>query len=153
MGDTFINASMEKALAEQGEIVACSAGVSMEPMLRNKQDMVVIETVKRELKKHDVPLYRLDSGKLVLHRILKVKPDVYVIRGDNLLVKEYIRPDQIIGVLKAFYRGGKYVDCATNRKYKLYVFWIMHSFWLRYPWKKFLLPFLVKVKHFLLNKK
>jgi len=136
MSDNFLDSSLDKALAEQGEVVACSAGFSMYPMLRNKRDMIVVETVKRELKKHDVPVYRLKSGKIVMHRILKVRPDVFVIRGDNLMHKEYIKPEQIIGVLKAFYRNGKFYDCAKSPKYKIYVFWITHSFALRFIWKR-----------------
>ena len=151
MGDTFIDSNIESALAEHGEIMACSSGVSMFPMVRHRKDMVVIEKVNRELKKYDVPVYRLNSGKIVMHRILEVRPDCYVIRGDNLLHKEYIKPEQIIGVLKAFYRNGKQVDCATSKGYKFYVFWIMHSYWLRYLWKKIVRPILSKLKHFILK--
>lgn len=152
MSETFIDAAMEAALAEQGEIIACSAGVSMYPMLRHRKDMVVVETVKRELEKYDVPVYRLKSGKIVMHRILEIRPDCYVIRGDNLFVKEYIKPEQIIGVLKEFYRGGKKVSCTTSKGYKFYVFWIMHSYWLRYIWKKMIRPVLAKIKHLIVKK-
>ena len=153
MSENFLDFSMEKTLAEEGEVVACSSGISMYPMLRHRKDMVVVETVKRELKKYDVPLYRLNSGKLVLHRILEVRPDLYVIRGDNLLHKEYVRPEQIIGVLKAFYRGGKFVDCATNKKYRLYIYCNRYTFYLRYVWKRFIRPILSKLKHLILDKK
>ena len=152
MDNIFLDKNIENLLAREGEVMACSAGVSMYPMLRNKKDMIVVETVKRKLRKYDVPLYRLESGKLVLHRIIKVNPDHYVIRGDNLTVKEYIYPDQIIGVLKSFYRGGKFVDCEKSKKYKLYVFCVCHSYFLRYPWKKIIRPFLGKTKRFVLGK-
>lgn len=139
--------NIEQVLAENGESISSSSGVSMYPMLRHRRDMIVVETVKRPLKKHDVPLYRLKSGKLVLHRILKVTDDCYIIRGDNLFVKEYVKEQQIIGVLKAFYRDGKLYDCATNRKYHAYIIWIRLSYPLRYFWVKWLRPFLVKIKH------
>ena len=146
MSDTFNDLSIESALAEQGEIILCSSGVSMFPMLRHRKDMVVIEKLERELKKYDVPVYRLKSGKIVMHRILEVRPDCYVIRGDNLLDKEYIKPEQIIGVLKEFHRNGRRIHCETSKGYKLYIFLTMHSYWLRFLWKKFLHPTLYKIK-------
>lgn len=152
MSDSYLDSSLDKAIAEHGEVVACSAGVSMYPMLRNKQDMIVVEQVKRELKKFDVPVYRLESGKIVMHRILKVRPDVYVIRGDNLYVKEYIKPEQIIGVLKAFYRDGKYVDCATSKKYRRYVYWRVYTFGLRFFWVKGVKRVLRPIKHLIFGK-
>ena len=101
MSESYLDGTIEKALEEQGEVIACSAGVSMYPMLRNKQDMIVVESLTRELKKHDVPVYRVKSGKIVMHRILKVRDDCFVIRGDNLWHKEYVKPEQIFGVLKS----------------------------------------------------
>lgn len=149
---SFDSPHIESVLAEKGEIMTGTAGVSMYPMLRDRRDMVVIERVNRPLKANDVPLYRLDSGKLVLHRIIKITENGYVIRGDNLLNKEYnITDEKIIGVLKAFYRNGKYYDCKTSRGYKLYVALIGASFPLRYIWKGFVRPFLVKLKHMLIK--
>lgn len=153
MSDTYIDGNMEQTLLENGEVMSSTSGLSMYPMLRHRRDMVVVEKVTRPLKKYDVPLYRLSSGKLVLHRILEVRPDVYVIRGDNLMDKEYIRPDQIIGVLKAFYRGGKFVDCATNKKYHAYIIINRYTFYLRFLWKKGIKPILRVIKHIILGKK
>ena len=151
MNETHIDANIEKVLAEKGLVMTSTSGVSMYPMLRHRKDMVVIETVKRELKSNDVPLYRSPSGKLVLHRILKVKNNEYIIRGDNLLMKEHVKPERIIGVLKEFYRNGKHVDCATSRGYKLYIFYIRHSYYLRYLWKKIIRPTLGKIKRFIIE--
>lgn len=141
----------EKSLAEtiqaQGEIMVSTSGISMYPMLRHRRDMVVVEKVTRKLKKNDVPLYVLPSGKLVLHRILKVTDNGYIIRGDNLFQKEYnITDDNIIGVLKAFYRGGKYYDCATSRVYHIYIALNRVSYPLRYLWKFQIRPVLGKIK-------
>ena len=56
-----------------------------------------------------------------MHRIVSVKPDHYIIIGDNLLRKEYVTDDMIIGVLRGFYKNGRrYVDLDKNRFYKLY---------------------------------
>lgn len=153
MQDTGYDAKhIEQVLEEKGEVMTSTAGISMYPMLRHRRDMVVITRIERPLVRNDVPLYRLGSGKLVLHRILKVTKNGYIIRGDNLMHKEYnVTDDNIIGVLKAFYREGKYYDCATHKGYKAYVFFNRVSFPLRFLkhhiWDRCLHPFLSKVKH------
>lgn len=138
---------IESALEEKGEIIVCTSGVSMYPMLRHRKDMVVLIKPNRELKKYDVPLYRATTGKLILHRILKVMPDYYIIRGDNLFHKEIVKREQIIGLLKAFYREGKYCDCEKSRKYRVYIFLNRISYPLRRFWRLKLRPALSKLKH------
>lgn len=145
--------NIETAIRENGEIMTSSAGTSMYPMLRNRRDMVVIKKLDRKLKKYDVPVYRLKSGKLVMHRIIKVTDNGYVIRGDNRFEKEFnVTDDMIIGMLKGFSRNGKYYDCETNKKYKAYVKWIVVSYPLRHVWNVWIKPVLRKIKHFLLKK-
>ena len=138
---------MEEHLREQEQIVCSTSGVSMWPMLRNRKDMIVVSAVQGDLKKRDVPLYRTPSGKLILHRILAVKDDHYVIRGDNLLDKEHVPKKWVIGVLKAFYRNGKYYDCETNRIYHAYIRINQITFPIRYLWKRMIRPVLAKIKH------
>ena len=140
---------IEEQLALSGEVMVCTSGISMLPMLRNRRDMVVITKVKRPLERHDVPLYRLDSGKLVLHRILKVTDGGYIIRGDNLYFNEFVKDEQIIGVLKAFYRSGKYYDCEKSTAYKLYTVYVRVSYPFRRLWKLKIRPVLSRIKHFL----
>ena len=48
-----------------------TVGDSMEPMLRNRKDTIIIEPVHGRLKRYDLPLYRRPDGKYVLHRILQ----------------------------------------------------------------------------------
>lgn len=141
---------LEQVLAEQGEVISSTSGISMYPMLRHRRDMIVVTRVTRPLKRHDVPLYRLPGGKLVLHRILRVTRDGrYIIRGDNLFHKERnVTDDMIIGVLKGFYRDGKYYDCATSRVYHLYIIGMRLSYPLRWLWKTKLRPILGKIKRF-----
>ncbi|MDO5305842.1 MAG: hypothetical protein Q4E87_09745, partial [bacterium] len=79
-------------------------------MLRNRRDTIVIRPYEGRLKKYDVPLYKRGND-YVLHRIVKVLPDSYVICGDNCLNKEYgITDEQILGVLTEFYRDGTHID-------------------------------------------
>ena len=140
--------SLEEGIEQNGEIMVCTSGISMYPMLRHRKDMVVVEKLNRPLKKYDVPVYRTSTGKVVMHRILKIKPDGYIIRGDNLFHKEYdVKDENIIGVLKSFYRDGKFYDCSTSLIYKIYVRVNRWSYYLRKAWKFVIHPFLSKVKH------
>ena len=113
---------IEDLLVQEGMVISTTVGVSMYPMLRDRRDTVVIKPPTGRLKKYDVPLYRRGS-RYILHRILKVTPEGYIIRGDNCIRKEYdITDEHIIGVLVAFYRGKKQKPVHMNGVgYKLYV--------------------------------
>ncbi len=137
----------EELLKMQDEVMTRTKGASMRPLLRQGRDIVVIKRPQFPLKAGDVPLYRVREKKeLVLHRILKADKDgTYIIRGDNLFLKEYVKESQIVGVMKAFYRDGRYCDCEKSRKYKLYIILNRASYPLRYLWKCMVRPMLVKV--------
>lgn len=147
MSNADLHSAVEE-LKKDIEVNVLTFGASMRPMLRQHRDIVVIVPVKQKLKKGDVVLYPDKKGDSVLHRIMRLaKNGSYVIRGDNNYFTEYdITDNDIVGILKEFYRDGKYIDCATNKKYKLYTFWICHSYYLRYIWKRILRPILGKIK-------
>ncbi len=151
MADKKFNADELLQISE--EVHVLTSGISMRPMLREHKDIAVIERVNRKLQRNDVPLYRrAGCDKLVLHRILKVTDNGYVIRGDNLFYKEYdVTDEDIVGVLKAFYREGKYYDCATSKIYHIYIFLNRLSFPFRYLWRLKIKPFLAKIKHLILK--
>lgn len=72
------------------------------------------------LQKYDVVLYRRPSDPYVLHRIIEVRPDSYVILGDNCIAKEYgIRDEDILGVLTSFQHNGHTVS-VSDWRYRLY---------------------------------
>lgn len=115
-----MNSSIEQQLLEQGFFVSTTVGSSMRPMLRNRRDRVVVRAIgEKTLKKYDLPLYRLSNGKYVMHRIIGVKDDCYVIRGDNTFQKEYVPREQILGYVSEFYRGEKRVE-TDDRAYRMY---------------------------------
>ena len=106
-------------IKRKGVYVGTVNGNSMFPMLRNKKDTVIIRPVTGELKKYDIPLYR-KRNMYVLHRIVKVMSDGYIICGDNCVNLETdVTDEQIIGKLEGFYRGKRQI--SMNRcAYKLY---------------------------------
>lgn len=98
---------IEKELEEYGAYASTTSGVSMRPLFKTGRDMVIIEKPKGELSRFDVALYKSRSGAYTLHRVIRVKEDEYLIRGDNTYRTEHIAKDRIIGVLTAFNRKGK----------------------------------------------
>ena len=113
--------TFEEQLEKNGRLIYTNVGDSMWPLIRQGKDLLVIEPVHGRLRKYDVPLYKRDSGQYVLHRILEVRRDDYVICGDNRSRKEYgITDRHIIGVLTGIVRSGKTVS-VKNKWYRLYV--------------------------------
>ncbi len=87
-------------------------GISMRPMLDGGRDQVVLSALPGKLKRYDLPLYRRDDGKFVLHRIVRAGK-TYTCIGDNQFVYERgLRQDQMLAVVTGFYRKGKF--CAVN---------------------------------------
>ena len=127
--------SIEQAIAEEGKFVCTTSGISMQPLFADRRDTVIILPPDGRLKKYDVPLYRRGSD-YVLHRVVKVLPDSYVICGDNCENYEYnITDNDIIGVLSAFYRKDKYYT-VDNPWYRLYSVCVVAMFSIRKLLKK-----------------
>lgn len=139
-----------KELQEKGEYHSLTRGISMRPMLRHHMDVVVIVPITAPYKKYDVLLYTTKGKEdLVLHRVLKVRENDFVIRGDNTYSYEYIPKDNVIGILKEFYRNGKYINCETNKGYRIYSVVITKINFLLKIWKFKLRPVLGKIKRFI----
>ncbi len=112
--------NIEEALRRDGVYVSTTVGTSMRPMLRNRRDRIILLPVGEEpLKKWDLPMYRRADGKYILHRIIDVKEDHYVIRGDNTYVKEYVPHEQVLGYVSEFYRGRRHV-MSDAKSYRIY---------------------------------
>ena len=113
--------TFEELLNTQGYIIYTNMGFSMLPLLRQKRD--IIEVKKKEpgrCKRFDVVLYKRGQ-KYILHRILKVLPDGYLIVGDHCRVLERdIKDKDILGVMTRVNRNGKDIT-PDNKLYRLYV--------------------------------
>lgn len=114
--------TFENEINRSGKLVYTNVGDSMKPLIRQGKDLLIIEKADGRLKKYDVPLYRRDSGQYVLHRILKVRENDYIICGDNRWQKEYGVTDRhIIGVLTAVVRNGNHAISVSSFRYRIYV--------------------------------
>lgn len=114
--------SFEESLQRFGVLIYGNRGDSMCPLIREGRDKVVISPKPQgRLSKYDVPLYRRDDGKYVLHRIMKVRKNDYLICGDNrYYLEEGIDDHHIIGVMTGIIRNGETLRVSDSR-YRLYV--------------------------------
>lgn len=113
--------SFEEMLHEKGFLVYTNVGVSMLPLLRQRRDIIEIrKKMPARCKKYDVVLYKR-GDMYILHRVLKVLPDRYLIAGDNnTFVERDVTDAMILGVMTRVIRNGKdiYMDSPW---YQLYV--------------------------------
>ena len=124
---------IEDIIEKEGYYISTSVGNSMLPFLRDRKDTIVIQK-REQYKKFDVVLYKR-KGNYVLHRIIKVLPVTFHIRGDNCYYDEYVKHNEIIGVMVECYRGEKKVN--LNRiLYKLYVCIRVYSYPIRSVFNK-----------------
>ena len=120
-GQLMHKSTFEEEIERSGKIIYTNVGDSMMPLIKQGRDVLVISKPNGRLKRYDVPLYKRDSGQYVLHRILEVRENDYVICGDNRWKKEYgITDRHIIGVLTGIIRDGREIP-VTDRQYRLYV--------------------------------
>lgn len=125
-----INTSTYKEhLDKYGTLTYRNVGVSMMPLLKQGRDIfTVTKKTSERCSKYDVVLYRRPPQQYVLHRVIKVRENDYIILGDNCINKEYgITDDDIIGVMTEFVRKGKKIS-VNNKKYRFYSFlWVNFS--------------------------
>ena len=134
LGQSMSRSTFEQELKEKGILVYTNVGSSMCPLIRQGKDVMIIRRPQNwdayegntvsKVRKLDVPLYRRDRGQYVLHRVVKVTEEGYVLRGDNTYSDEKGITDQnILGVLTGVRRNGKEMS-VDSTKYKLYTyFW------------------------------
>ena len=126
--------SLSELLNRDGRLIYSNVGDSMMPLIKQGRDLLVIEkpavwdklpknSTTGKLNKYDIALYKRDGGKnYVLHRVLKVRNNEYVICGDNRWNREYgITDRHVLGVLTAIIRDGKEKK-LSGWWYTLYVF-------------------------------
>ena len=110
IGEYYVGgmSGIEAQLEKYGNAAAITEGDSMRPLFKTKRDMIVLKSPEAPPKKYDVVLYKA-AGNYTMHRIIGIMNggDVYVIRGDNTFVKEYVPSERVIAVLTAFTRKGK----------------------------------------------
>lgn len=118
---------IEELLAIDRQAIFTVKGSSMLPFIGDNRDSVVLE--KRDfnnLKKGDIILFQYSSGKYILHRIYNVSQSGYQTIGDGCIsFDDWIRPDQVKGVVTKIIRKGKEIDCNSTKWKTIFSLWMM----------------------------
>ena len=111
----------EDLLERDGKLTYTNVGTSMLPLLQQGRDLFTVEKKGLErCKVGDVVLYCRPPDDYVLHRIVDVRPQDYVLLGDNCVSREYgIKDSDILGVMTSFVHNGREhrVDEPVYRAY------------------------------------
>lgn len=110
---------IERELERHGSYASVTRGPSMRPLFKTSRDMVIVKKPTADFKKYDVVLYTGAGNKYTMHRIIAIKGDTLIIRGDNTYVKEYVSPARVIGILTEFNRKGKH-HTVDELSFKVY---------------------------------
>lgn len=129
--------SFAEYLDQYGTLTYSVVGESMLPLLRQEKDLFIVQKKGRErCNRGDVVLYHRPPNQFVLHRIIEVRPNDYVILGDNCIGKEFgITDADVLGVLTGFVRDGK-IHNVSEPGYQIYTALWLHTISLRRGCKK-----------------
>lgn len=112
----------ETELQTHGSFLYRCTGRSMLPLLREYRDLVeIFPCPEAGPRRGDVVLFRR-NGSYVLHRVVRVTADGYVMRGDhNARPEKGVKREDLVGVMTACVRNGVRTP-VTAVRCRLYVF-------------------------------
>lgn len=104
---------IERLLKDGKEVRFTPSGVSMRPFIEGDRDSVILSSLTRSPRIGDILLVRLDpkspisnvqspmSPTFVLHRLVRIEGDTFVLQGDgNLCGEERCGASDIIGIVQ-----------------------------------------------------
>ena len=131
LSNNIFFAQVESDIAAGRSVRFKIKGYSMYPLLRNNKDEVTLSPFDRDPEVMDIILFRY-RGKHVLHRVIAIDGDRYIIKGDGICLSyEHCTRSDIIGVVTAIHKNRTLE--TTSKRLKLYIFfWHRLSFCRRY---------------------
>ncbi|MBR3283197.1 MAG: S24/S26 family peptidase [Ruminococcus sp.] len=111
-------------LEKHGSYISVPSGISMRPMIVGGRDAVLIKKLTKKPERYDLVMYVRPDLQGVIHRVVRFKNGKYIIIGDNCWQLEYVKPEQIKGIVTEFCHKGKWHK-TDEKLYQLYVhLWI-----------------------------
>ncbi|MBR0485940.1 MAG: S24/S26 family peptidase [Oscillospiraceae bacterium] len=107
-------------LERDGKYLSVPSGISQWPMIKGGRDAVLIQKLEEPPKRYDLVMYVRPNLQGVIHRVMYFKDGRYVICGDNCWRLEYVKPEQVKGIVTEFCHKGKWYK-TDNFMYQMYV--------------------------------
>lgn len=119
MQNFHLNSISKKLLDEGYSVKLTVGGISMFPYLLS-QEQVKVEPVKnRKIQVGDILVFQFDD-KWVAHRLIKIKENHYITKGDFCIKKDTpLLREEIIGKISAVYRKNKEVGFNSPKRNRL----------------------------------
>ncbi|NLT15817.1 MAG: peptidase S24 [Clostridiales bacterium] len=107
---------LAQVLEGGGQFKLLVTGDSMSPFLGHLRDSVILkEASGHKLKRGDIVLIRRrESDRYVLHRIIKMKPDGFIMNGDAQNWDEFVPFEQVVAVVSKIERKGRLISCDSR---------------------------------------
>lgn len=121
-------------MREGREVIIPVKGYSMNPLIRQDKDLVILEGVEngtpsssgmiKRVRPYDIVLFRYNN-KFILHRILSIDGNNVIIQGDgNIQGVEKCKLENIYGrATKILINGKKELDPYSKRSIRLFKIW------------------------------
>jgi len=113
-------------MQEGYQLKICPAGRSMVPFLRGGRDEAVLSVPdgRRDFRKNDIVLYRVETGVFVLHRVYKInKNGIYTMGDGNTGVEGPFQREDVLAVADYIIRKGKKILNDDRRYITLVNLW------------------------------
>jgi len=108
-------------LEQHGNYISVPNGISMRPMIIGGRDAVMIRKLESPPKRYDLVMYVRPDMQGVVHRVIRIRENDYIICGDNCWQLEYVKPEQIKGIVTEYCRKKGKWRPVTNFWYQVYV--------------------------------
>lgn len=130
-------------LAQQKSVTIHPQGFSMYPLIYPGRDRVTISPIgSRKIKRGDVLLYRRQSGRLILHRVYKIKDSKLFLVGDNQSeIEGPLDTSRVYGIMTEFYHGNAHFSVRNPLYFLSWQIWLFLL-----PFRKPLSEFIHKIK-------
>ena len=108
-------------------------GNSMYPFLSGDKDYILLSPVNEHVVKNDVVLF-FYRGRHVLHRVIKIEGEKYIIQGDGVYAsREFCHSKDIIGKVTQIQRPSGKIIPVTSFKWRMFsLLWVNLRFLRKY---------------------